>query len=228
MRLKIKDYLVRRQTGFWEFLRTIPFSSSPTPPKLKPVITVSREPGSGGRPIAKQVAKELGFDFYDKKLLRLIARDARRKKELVKELDEDFKTVIEEFFASLSKESYISRSTYYKSLCRVVFRIARRGKAVILGRGANFILPPSDVLRVRIIAPLKVRIQNAIRYEGHHPEKAREVIRKYHFARKEFVKRTFGKNISNANYYDLVINTEHLTIPQAVQIIKAAFKQKFG
>jgi cytidylate kinase len=49
-----------------------------------------------------------------------------------------------------------------------------------------------------------------------------------HFARKDFVKRYFNKNISNANYYDLVLNTEHLSLEQAVAIIIKAFKEKFA
>ncbi|MBQ2776018.1 MAG: cytidylate kinase family protein, partial [Peptococcaceae bacterium] len=37
------------------------------------VITISREYGSGGRQIGEQLAKELGFAFYDKDLLKIVA-----------------------------------------------------------------------------------------------------------------------------------------------------------
>ena len=36
------------------------------------VITISREYGSGGRQIGEQLAKELGFAFYDKDLLTIL------------------------------------------------------------------------------------------------------------------------------------------------------------
>ena len=57
--------------------------------------------------------------------------------------------------------------------------------------------------------------------------KAKAEIRKIHFNRRDFIKRYFRKNISNANYYDLVINTENLTVEQAATVIVNAFKKKF-
>ena len=45
--------------------------------------------------------------------------------------------------------------------------------------------------------------------------------------RKEFIKKSFGKDPSNANYYDLVINTTYFNIEQATDVIVEAFKKKF-
>jgi len=48
--------------------------------KLRPFITISRESGSGGTPIAKLVAKKLQFKFYNKKLINLIANKTKKRK----------------------------------------------------------------------------------------------------------------------------------------------------
>ena len=37
------------------------------------VITIGREYGSGGHEIGQKLAKELGFSFYDKDLLKIVA-----------------------------------------------------------------------------------------------------------------------------------------------------------
>ena len=39
---------------------------------MKKIITISREFGSGGRSIAKEVAKKLGYKYYDKELVKQV------------------------------------------------------------------------------------------------------------------------------------------------------------
>lgn len=193
-----------------------------------PIITVSREPGSGGKPMAKKLAKSLGFKFYDRKLVTLISKDAKKKRKLIKSVDEKVKGFIEEILSGLNSSEKIHPTTFARSLWRVVLFLSRKGKVVVLGRGANFISPPKNTLRIRVVAPLKHRLKMAVKYEGHTQKEARRVIKFYHFDRKNFVKKHFHKNISNANYYDVTINTRCLSISDAVEISKEAFKQKFA
>lgn len=195
--------------------------------RIKPVITLSRETGSGGRPIARLVAKTLKFDYYDKKLVEMIARKTKKRKEIVESVDEKVQDYVSGFVESLLGIDSLSRSSYFGHLCEVIISIAKKGKAVILGRGANFIIPTNECLSVRIIAPLKTRIENSIKYEGNTPLQARREIKRIHFERKDFIRRYFHKNISNANYYDLVINTKNFDIQQASKIVIDTYKSKF-
>lgn len=43
---------------------------------MKKVITISREFGSGGRTIGREVAKRLGYSFYDKEPIKKIAKES--------------------------------------------------------------------------------------------------------------------------------------------------------
>ncbi len=198
--------------------------------KVLSCITVSQENGSGGRPIAQLVAKQLNYKFYDKELIELIAKKSRVKKSLVRSLDEKTQGSIESIIDNFLGLRRLSEHTYIKSLARVVLAVNKKGNAVILGRGGNFIVPPELVLRVRIIAPFRTRIKNSKTYE--YPKLSemdiREKLLKVHIGRKEFIRKYFHKNLSNANYYDLVINTEHLSLNQSTEIIIAAYKSKFS
>ena len=97
-----------------------------------------------------------------------------------------------------------------------------------MGRGANFIIPAQQALNIRIIAPLKVRIANTVKFEKKTPPKAKEEIKRIHHSRKEFIRRYFCKDVSNANYYDIDINTQFITLNQAVKLIITAYKKKFS
>lgn len=195
--------------------------------KLRPFITISRESGSGGTPIAKLVAKKLRFKFYNKKLIDMIAKKTKKRKVLIESLDEKDRGMVEDIVQSFFNPDYVAGETYFKHLCRVTMTLAKRGNCVILGRGANFITSDYGGLHVRIVAPFLVRAGYTAQYEGYTIYEARERMQKFDKERKDFIKEYFGKDPSNANYYDLVINTEGLKPEAAAEVILTAFKKKF-
>lgn len=195
--------------------------------EIKPFITFSREAGSGGRVIAKEVAKRLGFKYYDKKLIELTAKKAKKRKELIGALDEKDRGFVNDLVHSLLNPDYVPEEDYIKNLFEVVLSVARAGNCVLIGRGSNFITSQYGGLHVRIIAPFLVRAGYTAQYEGYSIYEARERMKKFDKERKDFIKQYFGKDPSNANFYDVVINTTYLRKKEATEIILAAFKQKF-
>lgn len=195
--------------------------------KLKPFITLSRESGSGGKPIGRTVAKKLGFKLFDKELIELTAKKSKQRKQLIESLDEKDRGFVEDLVNSMLNPDYVAEETYLKHLCQVVLSVAHKGNCVIMGRGSNFITSQYGGLHVRIVAPFLVRAGYTAQYEGWSIYEARERVKEFDRERKEFIKKNFGKDPSNDNYYDLVINTTYYNIEQAANIIIAAFKQKF-
>ncbi|MBU0619223.1 cytidylate kinase-like family protein [Patescibacteria group bacterium] len=193
---------------------------------FKPFITVSREAGSGGRPIARLLAKELGFDFYDEHLVDLTAGKLKKRRELVASLDEQQQGIMQGIIALLT-DTGLSKDKYIHGLCEVIVSLAQKGNCVILGRGANFITPFGEGLHVRVIAPFLTRVGYTASYEGYSKYEANQRVRHFDRERKEFIKRYFSKNPSNTNYYDLTINTAYFNIEQAVKVILKAYKRKF-
>ncbi len=192
-----------------------------------PTITVSRDPGSGGKAIAHKLAQRLKIKCFDEELIDMVAKEARIKRKLVKALDEKTQSTVETIVNTFLGYETLPEHTFIKSFASVVLSIAGSQPAIILGRGMEFVLPQVTNFRVRITAPRRVLIKYAMQYEGHTAAKAREIIDKYIKLRHDFVYKYFNKDITKPHYYDLVINTEFLTIDDAVEIILAGFKQKF-
>lgn len=220
------DELIARHIKRKELLLSVPVE----PRKnltVKPFVTLSRESGSGGKPIGRLVAKRLGFKLYDKKLIELTAKKSKLRKNLIESLDEKDRGFVEDLVHSMLNPDYVAEETYIKHLCQVVLSVAHKGNCVIMGRGSNFITSQYGGLHVRIVAPFLVRAGYTAQYEGWSIYEARERVKEYDRERKEFIKKNFGKDPSNDNYYDLVINTTYYNIEQAANIIIAAFKLKF-
>jgi len=192
-----------------------------------PVVTVSREPGSGGKLIAQELAKRLKYTFYDKQIIEEIAESAKLRTSVLERIDEHKRTAVQDLIQSLLNPDYVSDLTYFKHLSRVILAIGAKGNAVILGRGANFILPFEKGLHIRVTAPYSTRVERAVQYEGKTLEDARETVKKFDKARKQFVEQYFGRKMRRASYYDLVLNTEILSIEDCVEIALSAFARKF-
>lgn len=202
-------------------------TESPSGRFTKPFITISREPGSGGKPVASLVAKRLGFTLYDRKIIEDVSRNVHQRRALLESIDEHSRTAIDDIIHGTFNPDYVSDIRYIRSLSSVILSAAIRGEVVILGRGANFITPFEKGLHVRICAPYLVRVERAVKFEKFSRERAVREIRETDKKRKEFIRQYFGKDVSNPNYYDIVINTTSMTIENVASLVIEAFRNKF-
>lgn len=193
----------------------------------KPFITMAREPGSGGAPIAKKLAERLGFVVHDETIIDKVAESTKRRREIIKIVDEKSRTYINDLIHSSLNPEYIDENMFIKELSRVILTFAHQGNCVILGRGSNFITPFARGFHVNIVAPYEVRVQRAMEYEGYDKTKAKEVIAKYEKEREEFVKKYFKKELSSRNAYDVTLNTTYYSVDEAAEILEIAFRKKF-
>jgi cytidylate kinase len=195
---------------------------------INPFITVAREPGSGGAPIAKLVADKLGFEFVDDQIVEQIARSTKRRKAIIQEIDEKSRSQIDDLVHSVLNLEYVEDEKYVTELVRAIIGYAHRGRCVILGRGANFITPFGKGLHVSITAPYFIRVQRAMDFERLSEEEAKEVIAKVEKERQDFVTQYFSSNIKQRNVFDLTINTSYFSVNKTADLIVEAFKQKFS
>lgn len=193
----------------------------------RPFITIAREPGSGGAPIAKLVAEKLGFQYIDEQITDEIARSTRKRKAIIKAIDEKHRSAMEDMVHSLLNTEYIDDVKYMTELSKVILAYAHQGHVVILGRGANFITPFPKGLHVNVTSPYKIRVERAMEFEGFTQEEAKEVIAKVEKERKLFVKQYMKRDATKSNAYDLTINTTYFPLEQAADLIVEAFHRKF-
>jgi cytidylate kinase len=192
----------------------------------KPVITFSREPGSGGGIIAKKIADQLGLDYFHNEIIQKMAESASINERLLKTLDERGLSVLDDWLSTLVNERHLWPDQYLRHLLNVVGAIGRHGGAVIVGRGASFILPPESNLRVRVIAPLETRVRNVVRDFKVSYDDAKRRVLKTESDRRAFVRKYFHEDVGAAVNYDLIINTGKLSIDAAVEAVKGALEKK--
>jgi cytidylate kinase len=217
------DQFVKQQVKKWEGQFT---GKKDTEAALIPVITVSMEPGSGGSMIAEKIAEQLELDYYHRDIVEKIAKTAKIRSQVVNSLEKERLTGVKDFISSLVEDQYIHPDTYLRHLLVVISTIAKHGRAVIVGRGANFVLPAEDIFAVRVVAPLEKRIREvALTHRAPIEQANRRVIQR-ESRRKAFVRHSFNADIADPINYDLTINTGRMSIDAAVEAIIVAVRAR--
>jgi cytidylate kinase len=198
--------------------------------RLGPVITVSREPGTGGSEIARTLSRDLKMDLVGAQIIQKIAESADISMKVVESLDEKETTIRDHWLSSLFKTRHLWPDQYLFHLTKVIGTFGRQGNIIIVGRGAQYILPPEDTFRLRFIAPMEVKIQNVMRYSDSTRQEAEKYVIKTDSDRRAYLRKYFNADVTDPSHYDMVINTGKLGIDTSVEAIKAAFtmwKRKF-
>lgn len=196
-------------------------------PRPAPVVAVSREYGARGAELARLVAERLGFACWDQEILHAIARRTHTSERLIAAFDEHHRASILETVRSMTSGGPLSSSEYFRELARLVHSIATHGAAVLVGRGVQFLLPPDQVLRVRVVAPLEARIRGLAERRGLTELDARAEIATVDADRAAFMRDHYGREVDDPTAYDLVVNTGSVPLDAAATIVAAAYEARF-
>jgi cytidylate kinase len=190
-------------------------------------ISFARDYGSGGLELSMRVAEKLGWQHFDHEVVEAIASETKTREELVAMFDESVRSELANYMHNLFTSQTWDSIHYIFHLVHVLNAIARHGNAVIIGHGANFVLPPQNGLRVRVVAPMPVCVRNYAQIRGvTEAEAVREITRR-NSEYVAFIRRHFHRDIADLLAYDLTLNSEHLDLEAALQMVIYAAEAKF-
>lgn len=220
---------VERQLDLWNALRRAELEKrrSSSGPVYR-YLTIARDEGSLGDEIAREMGRLLEWHVFDKEIVTYIARNSHVRDILVRQLDEKSQSLVQDMISRLLRMpeyGSFGREEYQESLSRTLVYIARNGSAILVGRGANFVLgDDSQGLKVRIAASPEVRVRrlqeawNVKLEEAHHRMQAEDE------ERRKFIRQYFRRDFDDFRSYDVVISTDHLSVTQAAQAILTILK----
>ncbi len=191
-----------------------------------PVITISREPGSGGSEIARKLATDLSMDLMGGQIIQHVAESARMSRKVIESLDEKEVTMRDTLLNTLFRDRHLWPDEYLQHLTKVIATIGRYGNVIIVGRGASYILSQAEAFRVRIIAPLEYRIRRVMEDRKYERAQAEQYVVKRENDHKSFVRKYFNADVTDPNQYDIIINTGKVTIEGGAEAVKVAFKMR--
>lgn len=175
-------------------------------------ITISRQLGSLGTPIGREVAQRLGYRMVWREVINQAARRAG--------VPEVALATIDDLGLLDVRPSPRARQAYEGAVRELMQELADEGDVVIVGRAGQVVLADrADVLHVRIIAPTEVRVGRIASMQEIPPTAARARVRESDRTRREYLRRTYHVDWNDPELYDLVLNTKKMTVASAADLI---------
>ena len=199
----------------------------------KKIITISREFGSGGRTIGREVANRLGIPFYDKELVDQIAMESGFAPKFVDENGEHAPGTSRLSYAFAHQGvpgimNGLSTADFLWSIqCSVIMQLAEKGPCVIVGRNADYILKDrDDVLDVYIHADKEFRADRIVRLYGESEKSPMARLAEKDKRRQINYQHYTGRVWGTAQNYDICLNSGRLGIENCVDIIVQMYQAK--
>jgi cytidylate kinase len=184
-----------------------------------PYLTISREAGSGGAEVARRVGERLGWSVLDRDLVNGLAKRLELEPRLLELMDETRVGWFSETLLNLFNSRLVLQNSYVSMLSRVIALAAFEGRVIIVGRGANLVLPPDDGLRVRVVADRALRIASLAEREGLEHKAAAQRLDEVDASRLNFVRRNFHADLRDMANFDLAIDAARFGLGGCVDLI---------
>jgi cytidylate kinase len=201
------------------------------------VVCISRAMGAGGEEVGRRVAERLGFKFADEEIVADAA--ARGGIDAGSVADEEERKsratrVLEALALSgdiglaggvpLSAGDTQPSGPEIRALIReTIEQLAAEGNVIIVAHAASHALPErADILRVLVTASPAVRAKRLGESEGLDRRGADRAVKESDTARRDYLRRFYDLKDELPTQYDLVVNTDFLSIDEAAQLITVA------
>ena len=186
-----------------------------------PVITISREFGSGGRDIGEKLAKELNIPFYDNERIFEVAKESGLSEAYIKKT-EQMKATSFLYGLYMNTRQKPSNDDVFMVQSKVIQQAAEKGPCVIVGRCADYVLRDRpDLFSVFIHAPLEYRVERArtvYNVQGGHVD---DYVKKQDRQRASFYNHISDKKWGDANSFHLALSSVY-GVDYAVEVLKHA------
>ena len=190
--------------------------------KSKYVVTITRQFGSMGRPIAKKMAEKLGIEYYDRDIVDQAANKLNLPVSVVDEAEETAKKVKVSPFARmmfpLGKGTSNTQDKIFEAQQNIIKFLAEKETCIIVGRCADFTLEEMEnAMHIYIYAPYEVRVEHCVKDLNIEVEEARD---SYHM-------QYAGYHPDDKNHKSILVDSSFLGVEGTADFLVDAVKRKF-
>lgn len=191
------------------------------------IITVTRQFGSQGRPIAHKLAERLEWDYYDRYIVDTTAKNLNMSASEVGELEEAVQGRFFNMKYPLGMGTSDLQDKIFEQQGEIIKKLASSGKScVIVGRCSDYILREfPNCLNIYIYAPYEKRYEVCLNDYHMQPNEAKKMILEVDKARERYHKQYAGYLPADTRYKDILINSSILGLEGTVDMLEHYVKE---
>ena len=193
--------------------------------KERYVITVTRQFGSMGRPIAEKLAKKLGINYYDRDIVDMTAKKLNMSVSEISELEESVQGKFFYMKYPLGMATTETQDKIFEQQKEIIRNLAQKGSCVVVGRCSDYILKDFDnCINIYIYADEDKRYEVCLNDFKMQSNEAKKMMLEIDKARERYHKEYAGYLPSDPSYKDLMINSASLGIDGTVNMLEQYIK----
>jgi cytidylate kinase len=193
------------------------------------VVTIERQFGSLGRPIAKRVSEQLGIEYYDRDIVDITAAKLNLPVSTVSDYEEKAKSNFFSMLYPLGMGTTEMQDVIFQTQKKIILELADKESCIIVGRCADFMLKNyPNVMKIFIYAPYKERLRNCVERFKMQPDEAKRMISQVDKAREAYHRRYSGHSMSDKDYNHLLIDSSLLGIEGTCDILVDMIRKKYN
>ncbi|WAJ24323.1 AAA family ATPase [Lacrimispora xylanolytica] len=192
-------------------------------------ITIAREFGSMGGPIARELSKELGVKFYDRDIVEEVAKKLKLPVSTISDEEEKSKHLLFSHMFPLGTDEDYMQDIIFDVQKDIILDLAKKESCILVGRCSNHILEnQKNNINIFIYAPYQKRIENCVNSLGMTVSEAKRMIQSVDKARNTYHKKYAGYLPNNPEHTNLMIDSSLLGVTGTAQLIAGVVRQLFG
>lgn len=191
-------------------------------------LTITREFGSLGRSIAKDLAENLGVELYDRDIVEEVARQLNMPVSAISNEEERSK---HSFFARMfplgTDEEYM-QDIIFDTQKNIILDLASKSSCILVGRCSDYLLEHhKNNINIFIYAPYEKRLENCINILGMSKSEAKKMIASVDKARNTYHKKYAGYLPNDVKHKNLMIDSSILGVKGTSQLIAQMVRELY-
>ncbi|HEY5513722.1 MAG TPA: cytidylate kinase-like family protein [Geomonas sp.] len=179
--------------------------------RLRPTVTLTREFGCEGYPIAVKLQALLeqrsgaSWVVMDRALLETVAKDQHLSAQILENIGVRNR-FLDDMLSTFSHR-WKSDKDYYRLLCRQIVALAQEGNVILIGRGAAILTQEmGNCFHFRVVAPMRFKVGSIVARTHLPPDEAQDLVHDRQRQRDAFLKDFLGRDIADPTLYHLLFN----------------------
>ena len=195
----------------------------------KYIVTITRQFGSLGRPIAREMSELLKIEYYDRDIVEATSKKMNLPVSKISEHEETYSTNLFSMLLPLGSDSIAKQDEIYNVQKQVIREMAEKESCIIVGRCADYIFRDHrNVLNIYIYAPVDARYKNCVEVLRMKPEEATKMIYKVDKARTAYHKRYAKYAPGDPDSKQIMIDSSMLGVKGTAEVLAEIVQRRFG
>lgn len=196
--------------------------------KDKFIVTIARQFGSMGRPIARNISETLGVEYYDREIVDLAAKNLNLPVSTISDYEETAKSAFFNMSYPLGMGTTAIQDSIFDAQKKIILDLVEKKSCIIVGRCADYILNDcKNIINVFIYAPYTARFQNCVERLNMQPDEAKRMIAAVDKARESYHKHYCGYSMSDKNHKNILLDSSLLGVDGTCDVLADIIKKKF-